>query len=465
MNCDMTRRTVISALAAATLPLPACQPSEGRLDADIVVIGAGLSGLYSAMLLEDAGYEVQVIEALNRVGGRMYTLDHGDGFTEGGGQQIGANYARMLDVAAQLNVPLYESSDTRAPTAFYLNGQWQTPPLDLTEFPAAFASTPPPSVLFRLLSRSPGFEAADSWLDAPDEMDISASAFLDQHGFSPDAKALIARTLNANNLETYSMLNLHRTWQLYQQSNGMGRTQYVEGGSQKLPEAMAASLSRPVILNMPVSEIEVEPNVCRVTAGGRRWTARRVVCTLPIPALKRIKGLSGWNEAQREALQNLAYTQILQMHMRCRSPFWETDQLPKDMWADTPLERVFADQMQGGELSGFHRGWVNGDGTAHWLERPDPLKAYKEALGQLRPATQDALEPLSLIDWTYRNVYAGGAYYYWQPGQAKKMAKTLGDPIGPLHFAGEHLGILHTGMEAAMEAAERVALAIMETRV
>jgi len=87
---------------------------------------------------------------------------------------------------------------------------------------------------------------------------------------------------------------------------------------------------------------------------------------------------------------------------------------------------------------------------------------YIEQLAKLRPSTEGTLSPLAYVDWTETNPYAGGAYYHWKPGQAGRLARRMGDPIGKLHFAGEHLGILHTGMEAAMESAERAALAIIE---
>ncbi|MGB3455282.1 MAG: FAD-dependent oxidoreductase [Litorimonas sp.] len=456
----MTRRTALAGLAAATLAAPACRPSETALDADVLVIGAGLSGLNAARLLEEAGLSVLVIEALPRVGGRMWTLDHADGFTEGGGQQIGANYARVLDTAAALGVPIY-SEDGRGPrTSFHIDGAWRDAPFEVEVFPPPYATTPPASVLFRLLAGEPELAASDSWLTAPPEMDISAAQFLTERGFSAPAQALIERTLNANALASYSMLNLHRTWQLYRQSAGMGPTQYVEGGSQRLLEAMADSLARPVLTDMPVTGIDADATVCTVATQGRTLRARHAVCTLPLPALRRIGGVEGMNAAQREALSGLAYTQIRQVHMHATSPFWEADGLGPSVWTDSAVERVFADSRKG-KLTGFHRGWINGDGTQAWAEDmagDDYIRAY----AALRPEADSHLETVGLVDWTRSNPYAGGAYYHWQPGQAARLAPTLGASVGSLHFAGEHLGILHTGMEAAMESGENAALGIME---
>ena len=463
MNCAMTRRTALTGLAALTLATPACRSSDQTWDADVIVMGAGLSGLYTAMLLEESGLDVLVLEALPRVGGRMFTLDHGDGITEGGGQQIGASYARVLDVATQLNVPLYSETGRGPATSYYLNDEWREMPLSISEFPGGFEATPPSSVLFRLLGQSPGLETADAWLTASADFDISAAQFLSEHGFSTEAMKLIERALNANRLDTYSMLNLHRTWQLYQQGAGMGATQYVEGGSQRLPQAMAASLSRPVKTNTPIEAIIPSTTGCVVTSDGQEFRARFGVCTLPFPALRKIGGVNGTNPAQQEAINTLPYTQILQVHMRRTSDFWERDSLAPSMWTDTNLERIFADTGADGSFTGFHRGWINGEGVKAWSDHTALGTDYVTQLSMLRPSTESALEPVSIIDWTESNPFAGGAYYHWAPGQASRLAEAMGDPIGRLHFAGEHLGILHTGMEAAMESAERAALQILES--
>ena len=55
---------------------------------------------------EALGYEVEVVEARDRVGGRLWTLDHVPGSPEGGGNVIGANYGRVIHTAHILKVPL-----------------------------------------------------------------------------------------------------------------------------------------------------------------------------------------------------------------------------------------------------------------------------------------------------------------------------------------------------------------------
>ncbi len=69
---SMSRRTAIAGTASAAAL--ASRPLHAATESDVVIIGAGLSGLYAAMLLEESGYSVSVIEGRDRIGGRLYTL-------------------------------------------------------------------------------------------------------------------------------------------------------------------------------------------------------------------------------------------------------------------------------------------------------------------------------------------------------------------------------------------------------
>jgi len=88
------------------------KPSRGS-HSDVLVIGAGLSGLSSALMLEEGGFDVQVIEGRGRVGGRVYTRFDLPGYPEVGGNVFGAGYGRVLDAARRMELPVVEYSERR----------------------------------------------------------------------------------------------------------------------------------------------------------------------------------------------------------------------------------------------------------------------------------------------------------------------------------------------------------------
>ena len=82
-------------------------------DTDVLVIGAGLSGLHAALLLEENGARVQVIEARDRIGGRVHSLFHLPGAPEVGGNSFGGAYGRVLDRVRQSKLELLDYSPRR----------------------------------------------------------------------------------------------------------------------------------------------------------------------------------------------------------------------------------------------------------------------------------------------------------------------------------------------------------------
>jgi monoamine oxidase len=120
------RRHFIAGTAAASL-LPSVGFAKGALaveKADVVIIGAGLSGLNSALMLTDLGYKVVVLEAGSQVGGRVKTLDTSEGKLDVGASQIGRGYARVLDAVVKFG---FQRTAICCPLAFITRTHGSTP--------------------------------------------------------------------------------------------------------------------------------------------------------------------------------------------------------------------------------------------------------------------------------------------------------------------------------------------------
>jgi len=469
----LTRRNVMcqgsAALGAALLP--ACKPAHtSKYDSDIFVLGAGLSGLHAARLLEAEGRDVLVLEGADRVGGRLQTLRHEGGVTtEAGGEQVGASYARILDTAADLDVSMTDDAPIRRGTTYHYKGKifgqedWKTS----AEHPfiGPFKGRTPAAPLFALAGQNNPLKNAMDWRDgAFQSVDTSAETFLRAQGFSNSALDVIGHTLNGNRLDSYSMMNLYRSLQIYTQSRDMGPSRSFDEGAEALPEAMAASLSRQVARGNMIAKIAATSDAILVTTqNGKTFKARYCICALPFGALRHVEIDAPLSAAQKAAIDNLPYTQILQIHFKVDVPFWDIDGLPADMWMDGPLERIFFSRDKDGAILPYGRVWINGDAaTAIAAQSNEDISALlKRELSRTRQVKPSDIKVLATKRWTSGNALAGGAYMHWAPGQISNWAGVMGQSAGRLSFAGEHLSYLHTGMEGAMESGENAALSLL----
>ena len=262
----LSRRQLLGA-AALGLGLPAVRPLwAAEREPDVIVLGAGLAGLNAALLLEQFGLSVRVIEARARVGGRLYTLDQVPGRPEAGGNQLAAGYARTVAMAQQLGVALATSGASplmRPDRMVYdIGGQriaaadWAASPLN--PLPAALRALPPERALARLAGPHP-LAALSDWREAvAAPFDRSLLDHLRSQGLADAALRLFATNNSyGRTLDETSLLTL-----LYVQANTAevmkikGPLQNVRGGNQRLPEAMAAALKGPVLLNTRVSAVD-----------------------------------------------------------------------------------------------------------------------------------------------------------------------------------------------------------------
>ena len=466
-NSTISRRSF--GAGALALSLTACARRQNiSKDADVVIVGAGLAGLFAAMRLQEEGFTTVVLEAASRVGGRMWTLDDLPGAPEAGGQQVGQSYARLRYAAEKTGIRINDNVQTRRSRTLAIGDQLIAPQdwaaSALNPFPDQFRRAAPDSVLFAAAAPSNTFEWSGDWrTEEAFAKDLAAEEFLRNLGFNDQSVSLINVALNANDLSTYSMLNVWRTLQLFTSDSSIGPSGDIEGGSQRLPEAMAALLGDTVLLNSPVLGVENIENGVAITTEAKTFHSDFCILALPFPALSKIAINPGPTDVQATAIAGLPYTQILQLHIAPETPFWENDGLSATMWTDSPIERVFENRNSDGETESLIA-WINGENARNLATESDETleKVAKAEFLRLRPASNGDVRLLKAVRWTDQASYAGGAYMHWAPGQAEQWAEPMLAPINRVQFAGEHLSYLHTGMEGALESADRVARNIVD---
>jgi monoamine oxidase len=464
-----SRRDVLRLGGAAAVLAGAPAAARTAADPDVLVIGAGLAGLNAALLLEEQGAKVRVLEGSRRVGGRMYTLDDVPTAPEAGGTQVGQMYARVIDTARRLGVGLTESPPGARFDGFalHVNGTllgapaWPDSPAN-TLAPAE-RKTPPFGLLPAFVGRSNPLRSLDDWATpAHAALDVPADRWLAERGASAEAVRLMGCNLNGNTLPTMSALQLLRSATIIQAGPQPSKQYRIDGGSSRLTEAMAKAVRGPVELGHTVVALRsTGDGVEARTSDGKRFRAAHAVVAIPFAVLRDVKLDPLPPEAQREAIRAMPYTRITQVHLAAKRPYWE-DGLPASMWTDTGLGRLFAigARETGGEGLNV---WVTGP-NADALDAMDDaaLRGFVAAeLKRLRPSTNGEFEFHRVVSWQ-KNPWQRGAYHHWAPGQITRLAPAVAAPLGRLHFAGEHTAKLMSGMEGAMESGERAALEVAD---
>jgi monoamine oxidase len=476
------RRAILKALG--TLPVLATMPratwAANQNQSDVIVVGAGLSGLNAALMLESQGLSVRVLEGRNRIGGRVQSLRNIPGNPEVGGTAFGPGYARLVEAARTYGVGLIDI--TPVVPYFYRRelilgdevipkDKWPTHAKN--PFPEGMRELMPWMYLNMFMAQKNPLQTTDAWLDpANTKFDISLHEWLRSQGLSDAAIQLAYNTNPAHGMSSHDvsalMIMMGAAFSgMQRRLAGSGKVMgyTAAGGNQSIPEAMANALKDEVRLNASVTGVRSTGGGAEVhCADGTVYRAKHVVCSVPCSVLRRVRIDPVFTGAQLRGVHTLESQIVNQLHLVASEPFWESDGLDPNMFTDSLAGMVVAEHKgkTPAEVTSLTV-WIRGDDAALMDQMPEDeaIAAVVRDLERLRPAAKGKLKVMGYKSW-YRDPFAAGDWAYWQPGQISDFARDLATPNGNIHFCGEHTAVSNRGMEGAMESGERVALEILD---
>ena len=478
------RRTVIKTASAAALFSNTARATKQSRQTDVIVVGAGLSGLYAAMLLSESGAKVTVLEGRSRVGGRLFSARDVEGNPEWGGDSILGGYGRMQDVAKRLGVDLVDHQSRRdlspeahkdpTSTELALRGKlidkadWPTHPLNA--MPSGFEHRFPGRGFFQAeIGKNNPLKSFEDWLDlSSDQYDTSIYEVFKKLGWSD---AAIDLNYNTNvqygtSAHDISALMWFFTQAWFKLQGEIDRVAFkAPGGNQSIPEVMASSLPGDVHLGKTVVGFRSDKHGAEaVCHDGTTYNAKRIICSMPIPTMRWLNFDPLLPSLKAQAIKTVPVQKITKIILVPKKPFWENDGFSPAMWTDSLCGEVRA-LKEGDDANKITclMAWARG----HLADRLDTLGEEGAVASvirdyeSIRPAAKGLLEPAGIKSWQ-NDPFAAGDWAVWSPGTVTKMVQALIDPADRIHFCGEHTATSNRGMEGAMESGERAAFEVLE---
>ncbi len=427
-------------------------PRDNR--AEVIVIGAGLSGLTSAAELHRQGIDVIVLEAASNVGGRVNSVETKLGsHLDLGGQWIGRGHHRISNLVERAGGTTYKTF-TRGLPVIIRNGRTMSL-FSPSVFVAIFYL-----IFVELASR---IYVPRSWITVTVDRAIATMVPLEG---ARQLLRLVVEIISTAELNVFSVYSIVKTLPL---SGGLMAMLGTEGGAQDglVVESMgiatsmlARELSQRILINTPVTNVSQNgtDEVTVQTASGRQFHARKVIITVPPPMLKSIT-FDPPMPAERKALQNNTRMGIVYKAIAVfEQPFWREGLGGEFLVLDNPTCGVFDSSPPGGP---GHLCFLVAGTPAHQLDKLDSKARRELLLSRLVPHLgRRVLQPAEWHEKAWHlDEYRGGGYLaYPIVGTSEGTLPMPHEPIGSLHWAGTETAQDHPGyIEGAIQSGERAA--------
>lgn len=490
---QITRRTLIGGATAAGAGVLTVGALDGAAEAattsgelprsvDVVVVGAGLSGLVAARQVARAGHSVLVVEARDRVGGRVlnHRLASGD-VIESGGAFVGPTQDHIVALADELRVPTFaEYVDGKS--VYNSSGVLGRQEYDGTVPPDPFI-LPDAAVLQSQLDQwASEIDVAAPW-DHPraQEWDsITLGDYIRGHtlnaqgmetlircwtqpgfGADPDQLSLlfvihyIACSGNETNPGTFERNS--------DTANGAQERRFI-GGSQLIPRRLARQLGSRVALNAAVARIDQDRARAVVRTRRGAVSCQRVIVAVPPELSRDIQWGPDLPARHRALLEHMDMGELMKCDAVYEEPFWRKAGLNGFGIADHGAVRASFDNSPGDGSPGVLLAFVGGSTWRQYglttlaSRRAAVLQGFAEMFGE------QALHPVEYVehDWTKERWTKGSPVAIMGPGTLTRWGPALRRPHLRTHWAGTETSTYWTGyMDGAVRAGERAAAEVL----
>jgi monoamine oxidase len=431
----------------------------------VLVAGAGLAGLAAARDLVAHGADVTVVEARDRVGGRVWTIR--DGFAdqqhaEAGGDMIDEAQTEIRGLATELGLKLtpilrggfaYARPDTNGKTRLVSNN----------------AARGWDALSKKLAPLTRHYRLAEQRWDSPITADFarrSVAQWLDEVRADRDLRATATglRGFFLADPEELSLVALVDQFASSEEPAGWAMYR-IAGGNDRLAAALAAGLGDRVQFGSEIVAISHRGREVRAAIKQARTVAQMtcdyVVFAMPATLLRRVPITPALPAQQHDAIARLKYGKATKTLLQFSNRFWRAVGRPRAFGSDLPIGAAWEgneDQRGRAGILAMLAGGSASDATQAIIARSGPggLAASLDWLGS---STAELLHSRQVV-WE-SDPWARGGYAYFDPSFDPSLRQWLARPFGRLFFAGEHTSFRWQGyMNGAVESGRRAAAEI-----
>lgn len=460
---------------------------------NIAVIGAGMAGLVASSLLKEAGHDVTILEASDRVGGRVYTLKSDftdDLYLEAGAMRIPQTHFLTLEYIKKFNLPLNQFINSTPEDILYVKGikarlkTYEQNP-GIFGFPVAPHESGKTATELLQFSIKPVVDIINqnpqrNWPWVIHVFDkYSMDAYLRYNPFgttlSSGAIEMIKVILSLEGFTELSFLELLRELMILFTPDI--NFYEITGGNDQLPKAFLPQLKDNIMFGQKVTKITQQDNQVTIDAIHTKIlrpfqiTVDLAIVTIPFSVLQfvEIQPRDSFSENKWKAIRELHYVGSTKTGIQFKNRFWEKEgmyggQTVTDLpiaYSQYPSTRLGA-SGPGTMLASYT--W--GDDALIWdsLNSQDRLEYTLRNLASIH-GEQVYTEFVTGTSYSWiRNPYSGGAFTMYKPGQIQELSPYIATPEGRVHFAGEHASTYHGWIQGAIESGIRVANEINELK-
>jgi monoamine oxidase len=446
----------------------------------VIIIGAGMAGLVAAYELARAGHDPLVLEAQNRVGGRVYTLrKFAPGlYAEAGAMRIPRVHDLTLGYCEQFGLELRPFIMGNPRGLVYVGGVRMT---------AEQAGLEPGELPFELAPHERGRSYGSLWEEATRDLremierdgegawdeivrqydQYSLREFLQLKGFSEGA------------IEMYGVMNFVEADMnnavIEELREDLGRAfedmQEIVGGMDNLPNAFYREIPDRVRFGAEVHAIEQDADSVTIhyktEAGRYSATGDYAIVAIPFSVLRQVEVLTPFSREKQRAIRQLNYSASTKILFQVRERVWEVDDgiYGGATVTDLPIRRMNYPTPDPTTSRGvLLASYTWSQDAARWgaMDEETRLEEALDDVAKIHPRIRDVYEVGASHAW-YDDRYANGAFALFAPEQQTQLQADIVRPEGRIHFAGEHCSLYHAWIQGALESGLRAARAIHET--